>query len=57
LATADQHLCSGHPHSLIILLHDFIGQRWPPSVIAGCRTGRVTATTVTLCDGQDSTDL
>jgi hypothetical protein len=26
------------PHSLLILLHDFIGQRWPSSVIAGCRT-------------------
>ena len=26
------------PHSLPILLHAFIGQRWPPSVIACCRT-------------------
>jgi hypothetical protein len=25
-------------HSLLILRHDFIGQRWPSSVIAGCRT-------------------
>jgi hypothetical protein len=26
------------PHSLLVLRHDFIGQRWPSSVIAGCRT-------------------
>ena len=25
-------------HSLLILRHGFIGQRWPSSVIAGCRT-------------------
>jgi hypothetical protein len=25
-------------HSQLILRHEFIGQRWPSSVIAGCRT-------------------
>src|SRR2546426_10699951 len=25
-------------HSLLVRRHDFIGQRWPSSVIAGCRT-------------------
>jgi hypothetical protein len=25
-------------NSLLILPHDFIGQRWPSSVITGCRT-------------------
>src|SRR5262250_2422968 len=26
------------PHRLLILLHDVVGQRWPSSVIADCRT-------------------
>jgi hypothetical protein len=28
------------PHSLLVLLHDSTGQRWPSSVIAGCRTAQ-----------------
>jgi len=28
------------PHSLLILVHDFIGQRWPSSAIASFRTAR-----------------